>query len=71
LAVRFAGYRQALERAGLDIISLPDPPTALFTGQNLVTIGAVKTLRQVDMLDKIALVGFGDLRLAARGTGQW
>jgi LacI family transcriptional regulator len=85
-AQRFAGYRQALERAGLavdpaivrhdlrtseaamlaaaEIISLPDPPTALFTSQNLVTIGAVKTLRQQGRQHTTALVGFDDFPFA-------
>jgi len=83
---RFDGYRQALERAGLnvdpsivrhglrtsedaiqavlDIISLPDPPTALFTSQNLVTIGAVKVLRREGAHDRVALIGFDDFPLA-------
>jgi LacI family transcriptional regulator len=85
-AQRFAGYRQALERAGLaadpsiirhdlrtsdaavlaaaDLMSLPDPPTALFTSQNLVTIGAVKALRQQGRQDAIALIGFDDFPFA-------
>ena len=85
-AQRFDGYRQALERAGLeidpsivrhglrtteaamqavlDVIGLPDPPTALFTSQNLVTIGAVKVLRQAGAQDTIALIGFDDFPLS-------
>lgn len=85
-AQRFDGYRQAMDRAGLeldpaiirhglrtpeaamqaalDVISLPDPPTALFASQNLVTIGAVRVLRQTGRQDAVALIGFDDFPLA-------
>jgi LacI family transcriptional regulator len=39
-------------------------PTALFTAQNLITIGAVRALRELGLQDRIALVGFDDLPLA-------
>lgn len=41
-----------------------DPPTALFTAQNLVTIGAVKALRRLGRQNDVALVGFDDFLLA-------
>ena len=41
-----------------------DPPTALFTARNLVTIGAAKALRRLDQQRRIALVGFDDIELA-------
>jgi LacI family transcriptional regulator len=50
--------------AAAEVLSLPDPPTALFTSQNLVTIGAVKGLRKAGMSEAIALVGFDDFVLA-------
>src|SRR5436309_630449 len=40
------------------------PPTALITGQNLVTIGAFRALRRQRLHRKIALVGFDDFPLA-------
>jgi LacI family transcriptional regulator len=40
------------------------PPTALFTAQNLITIGAVERLRAVGRHRSVALVGFDDLPLA-------
>ncbi len=55
---------EAAMRATMDMIGLPDPPTALFTSQNLITIGAVKALRQAGVHDCIALVGFDDFALA-------
>jgi LacI family transcriptional regulator len=42
----------------------PTPPTALFTAQNLITIGAVERLRSLDRHRSVALVGFDDLPLA-------
>lgn len=40
------------------------PPTALFTAQNLITIGAVRALRALDMHDRVALIGFDDFLLS-------
>ncbi|MFR9776921.1 LacI family DNA-binding transcriptional regulator [Micromonospora sp. MS34] len=40
------------------------PPTALFTSQNLVTIGAIRTLQQLGRQHEVALVGFDDFPLA-------
>ena len=38
-------------------------PTALFTGQNLVTIGAIRALRELGLQRSVALVGFDDVVL--------
>jgi LacI family transcriptional regulator len=46
------------------LLTRPDPPTAVFTAQNLVTIGAVKALRRLDRQHRVALVGFDDVELA-------
>lgn len=46
------------------ILSRPDPPTALFTAQNLITIGAVRALRRLGREHTTALVGFDDFQLA-------
>jgi len=40
------------------------PPTALFTAQNLVTIGAIRALRALRRQHAVALVGFDDFPLA-------
>jgi LacI family transcriptional regulator len=42
-----------------------DPPTALFAGQNLVTIGAVRALRELGAEHDVAVVGFDDVPLGA------
>jgi LacI family transcriptional regulator len=40
------------------------PPTALFTSQNLITIGAVRALHALGLHEQVALVGFDDIVLA-------
>jgi LacI family transcriptional regulator len=46
------------------LLTRPDPPTALFTAQNLITIGAIKSLRRLNRQGRVALVGFDDFDLA-------
>jgi LacI family transcriptional regulator len=46
------------------LLARSDPPTALFTAQNLVTIGAVRALRRLGAEWSVALVGFDDVLLA-------
>jgi LacI family transcriptional regulator len=50
--------------AAADLLGAADPPTALFTAQNLITVGAVQRLRQLGLHRRVALVGFDDLPLA-------
>jgi LacI family transcriptional regulator len=52
------------QRAAHDLLTGESPPTALFTAQNLVTIGAVRALRELDLQHRVALVGFDDFPLA-------
>ncbi|SHN45154.1 LacI family DNA-binding transcriptional regulator [Cryptosporangium aurantiacum] len=54
----------AAEQAVHALLDLPEPPTALFTAQNLVTIGAIRALRARGRQHSIALVGFDDFPLA-------
>jgi LacI family transcriptional regulator len=84
---RFAGYRDALREASIDVnerlirsdlhsiqagtgaveelLSGPADvaPTALFGSQNLVTVGALRALRRLELQQRVALVGFDDLML--------
>jgi LacI family transcriptional regulator len=46
------------------LMTRPDPPTALFSAQNLVTIGAARALRRLGREHEVALVGFDDFPLA-------
>jgi LacI family transcriptional regulator len=41
-----------------------DPPTAIFTSQNLITIEAVRAIHDLSMQRKVAHVGFDDVALA-------
>ena len=54
----------AAARAIDQMLALPEPPTAFFTGQNLLTIGGVHALRQARLEREVALIGFDDIPLA-------
>jgi LacI family transcriptional regulator len=75
-ALARAGLAQdpALERVGLtgshlarvaafEVLAAADPPTAIFAGQNLITVGVVRALREVGRQHEVALVGFDDVVL--------
>jgi LacI family transcriptional regulator len=75
LAGAGVGHDNSLVRAGLrspetaaqavdELLALPDPPTALFTAQNLLTIGGIRALRGRGLENRIALIGFDDVPLA-------
>lgn len=46
------------------LLARTEPPTAFFTAQNLVTVGAVRALRRLGLEHAVALVGFDDFLLA-------
>jgi LacI family transcriptional regulator len=54
----------AAARAGNELLRAANPPSALFTAQNLVTIGALHALRELGLGRETALVGFDDVELA-------
>ena len=60
------GLRDSEVAAGAvgELLALPNPPTALFTSQNLLTIGGVRALRSAGLQRRIALIGFDDVALA-------
>jgi LacI family transcriptional regulator len=53
-------------RATLRLLDCADPPTAIVTGNNLSTIGAMRAIRErrLRIPDEIALVGFDDFEWA-------
>jgi LacI family transcriptional regulator len=63
-AVHDAATTEAAEAATAAMLRADNPPTALFTAQNLVTIGALRALRRLDVHREVALVGFDDFPLA-------
>lgn len=73
---RYQGYLEAMTSAGLTpsdpsspdadlpaLLAGPDPPTALFCGQDSVTVGVLRALHRLGRRG-VAVVGFGDMELA-------
>jgi LacI family transcriptional regulator len=56
--------RSRTDRAVRELVALADPPTALFTAQNLITTATLHTLRALELHRSLALIGFDDLDLA-------
>jgi LacI family transcriptional regulator len=54
----------AAESATSGLLARAEPPTAVVTGQNFVTVGAVHALRAAGRQHEVALVGFDDIPLA-------
>ncbi len=54
----------ASRHAAIDLLSAPEPPTALVASQNLITVGAVHALRALGLQHRVAVVGFDDITLA-------
>jgi LacI family transcriptional regulator len=54
----------AASAAVAELFAGAEPPTAVFSAQYLITIGAVQRLRALDLHHTVALVGFDDLSLA-------
>jgi LacI family transcriptional regulator len=52
------------ETATLDLLDRALPPTALVTGQHLITVGAIRALRRRGLQHTVALIGFDDFALA-------
>jgi LacI family transcriptional regulator len=50
--------------AALELLTSEDPPTAIFSSQNLVTFGAMRALKELGAGRRVALVGFDDFTLA-------
>ena len=46
-----------------ELLQTEDPPTAFFAAQNMITIGVVHALRELELHRKIAVVGFDDVPL--------
>ncbi|MFI9637975.1 LacI family DNA-binding transcriptional regulator [Nocardia sp. NPDC051929] len=54
----------AAEAAAADLLHRKDRPTALFSAQNLVTVGLLRAQQKLGLQSDIAVVGFDDLPLA-------
>jgi LacI family transcriptional regulator len=62
--VRFDLHSVEAAEAAVRALLLGPRPSALFATQNLITIGALRALRELGLSDLIALVGFDDFMLA-------
>src|SRR5438552_1836398 len=54
----------AAESVAAALLAADDPPSALVTAQNLITIGAIRALQRLGRRHEVALVGFDDVLLA-------
>jgi LacI family transcriptional regulator len=55
---------ESAERCTEQLLSGGARPTALLTGQNLITIGAYRAIKRLGLQREVALVGFDDILLA-------
>jgi LacI family transcriptional regulator len=62
--VRFDLHSVTAAEAATRDLMLGPKPTALFATQNLITIGALRALRDMDLQERVAVVGFDDFLLA-------
>lgn len=51
------------EAAVVELLASVNPPTAVFTARNSLTIGAMRALRRLGLAHTVALVGFDDIPL--------
>jgi LacI family transcriptional regulator len=64
--VRHPAFRAAdVDATVRELLAGAEPPTALFTAQNLITLAALRTLHELGLQHTVALVGFDDIPLAA------
>jgi LacI family transcriptional regulator len=55
---------ESAHRAAVELLSSENPPTAIFSSQNLVTFGVMRALKELGASRRVALVGFDDFTLA-------
>lgn len=55
---------EAAERAVVALLTGSNPPTAIFSAQNLITVGTLRAVSSLGMQRRIAVVGFDDVPLA-------
>jgi LacI family transcriptional regulator len=65
-ALEHEGARTAeeAEQVVSAMLDLDDPPTALFCGRNVISVGAVRALRRRGLQHTVAIVGFDDFPTA-------
>lgn len=59
--------KSSTQKSGVELteylLKLPNPPSAIFTGNNLITLGALETIHKIGLKipEEIALIGFDDM----------
>jgi LacI family transcriptional regulator len=56
--------REDARSATAELLSLPDPPTAIFAARNVVCEGALMALQDKHLSFRVALIGFDELAVA-------
>lgn len=64
LVRREGATRSSAEQHVEALLDLPQPPTAIFTAQDIITMAAVGVLQRRGLQGRVALVGFDDFELA-------
>lgn len=65
--VRLAPYSQEQTRqVAIELLNLPEPPTAIFAATDFQALGVLKVARQLDIKvpEQLAVIGFDDLDMA-------
>lgn len=52
------------EATVLALMAAPDAPSAMFTTSNVISVGAIRALRSLNLVRTVAMVGFDDFPLA-------
>jgi LacI family transcriptional regulator len=55
---------ESARQAALELLRSDNPPSAIFSSQNLVTFGVMRALKELGASRDVALVGFDDFTLA-------
>jgi LacI family transcriptional regulator len=63
--VRCCDHAEEAQALTAELLTGPEPPTALFSTQNLLTIEVLRALYELRLQHAIALVGFDDILFAA------
>lgn len=62
--IKFGDSKQESgQKLARELLLMKDPPTAFFTGNNLITLGALETIHNMNLKipDQVAIVGFDDM----------
>ena len=63
--MRFCEHADEARALTTELLTGPEPPTALFSTQNLITIEVLRALYELRLQHEVALVGFDDILFAA------